>query len=89
MTTAPGSTVVARLSTGEAAAGRIADVLAESFDAPEAAVAAFEEAPDRWTVAIHFRNPPNETAVRALVALAADADVANALVFENVQRKIG
>jgi ribosomal protein L11 methyltransferase len=45
-------------------------------------VGASEDGPDRWTVAIHFRDPPNETAVRALIGLAAGPDAANALVFE-------
>ena len=37
-----------------------------------------------WQVSIHFQEPPNETAVRALVALASGADTANALAFETI-----
>jgi ribosomal protein L11 methyltransferase len=59
-------------------------VLGESFDATHAVVGAFEGAAGDWHVSIHFQEPPNETAVRALVALASDPDTANALVFETV-----
>ena len=76
--------VVAKLSTGEATARRIADRLAESFDSPAAVASAYADAGGCWTVAVHFRDPPNETAVRALVALVADAQAANALVFERI-----
>jgi ribosomal protein L11 methyltransferase len=38
-------------------------------------------------VAIYFRDPPNETAVRALVALAAGAEAANELVFETIAQR--
>jgi ribosomal protein L11 methyltransferase len=76
--------VVARLATDERTAHRITDVLAESFDPHEVAAGATDHGAGRWTVAIHFREAPNETAVRALVALAAGADTANALSFEQV-----
>ena len=79
--TLPGS-VVARLTTDRAAAQAIGDAIAESFDAAEVAAASVEEADDRWSLAVHFRDRPNETAVRALVALAAGAAAANALTFE-------
>jgi ribosomal protein L11 methyltransferase len=80
----PDETVVARLTTDEAAARRIIDLLAESFDPASIAAGAHEEAPGRWSVAIHFRALPNETAVRALVALAAGAEAANALAFARI-----
>jgi ribosomal protein L11 methyltransferase len=79
--TLPGS-VVARLTTDRAAAQAIGDAIAESFDAAEVAAASVEEADGRWSLAVHFRERPNETAVRALVALAAGAAAANALIFE-------
>jgi ribosomal protein L11 methyltransferase len=55
----------------------------ESFDDSHVAVSVFEEK-NGWHVSIHFAMPPNETAVRALVALAAGAEAGNALVFERV-----
>jgi ribosomal protein L11 methyltransferase len=78
------ATFVAWLETGEATARRIVDFVAESFDAETVAAGASEAAPGRWRMAIHFREPPNETAVRALVALAAGPSAANALAFERV-----
>jgi ribosomal protein L11 methyltransferase len=80
--TADEPSTVARLATDQATAARIVDVVAESFDAFETAAGMSQDGDGRWAVAIHFRDPPNETAVRALVALAAGADAANALAFE-------
>ncbi len=78
------ATVVARLTASEATARHLVAVLGESFDATHAVVGAFEGTAGDWHVAIHFRDPPNETAVRALVALASGADIANALLFETI-----
>jgi ribosomal protein L11 methyltransferase len=55
--------------------------VAESFDPLAAVAGASEDGPGRWTVAIHFRDPPNQVAVRALIALAAGADAAKGLAF--------
>jgi ribosomal protein L11 methyltransferase len=74
----------ALVSTSEATARHILDALAESFDSTHVVVAASEERDGRWTVSLHFREAPNETAVRALVALSAGHETANALVFETV-----
>jgi ribosomal protein L11 methyltransferase len=76
------ATTVAQLAADEATARRVMDVVSESFDPLAAVAGASEDGPDRWTVAIHFRDPPNETAVRALIALAAGADAANGVAFE-------
>ena len=71
--TVQGPTVVARLDAGAADAARtLLDQLAEVFDASEAVVSAYDGS-GGWTVAIHFNDAPNETAVRALVGLAAGA----------------
>jgi ribosomal protein L11 methyltransferase len=78
------ASVVARLSTDRATAQAISDALTESFDAEQVAASALEGTDGRWSLAIHFREPPNEAAVRALVALAADAAAANALRFERL-----
>ena len=72
----------ALVSTREAMARHILDALAESFDATDTVVAASEEGAGGWTVSLHFREAPNETAVRALVALAAGPETANALAFK-------
>jgi ribosomal protein L11 methyltransferase len=83
----PQSTVVARLVTDEAAARAITEGLAASFDALEAVASAQIDGPGRWTVAIHFRDPPNEAAVRALVALATGPEAANALAFDTIEAR--
>jgi ribosomal protein L11 methyltransferase len=75
------ATTVAQLAADEATARRIMDVVAESFDPLAAVAGASEDGPGRWTVAIHFRDPPNQAAVRALIALAAGPDAANGLAF--------
>ena len=73
-------TVVARLVSDAATTRKIADALAEN----EFTVSAFEEGPRCWSLAIHFRDRPDEAAVRALVASAAGATAARALTFETL-----
>ena len=80
----PAATAVARLSTGQAAARRIGDALAEVFDGDTVAASAFEEPDGRWSLAVHFRDRPNEDAVRALVETAAGAQAAQSLAFETL-----
>jgi len=80
----PSSSVVARFSIDAGKARHVFGDIAEGFDSPDAVTAAFEDGYGEWTIAVHFRTPPNETAVRALVAYAAGAEAANALVFETI-----
>src|ERR1700746_3477334 len=80
----PIATVVARLSSDASTAQKIADALAESFEAEQFATSAFEEAPGRWSLAIHFRQRPDEAAVRALITSAAGTSAAHALTFETL-----
>jgi ribosomal protein L11 methyltransferase len=82
--TATPATAVARLSTDAAAAQKIGDALAETFDGQEVAASAFEEPDGRWSLAIHFRDPPDAAALRALIAATTDAATAQALVFETL-----
>ena len=84
---APASSVVARFPIEAGAAQGVIGEIADSFDSPDAVATAFEDASGHWTIAIHFRDRPNPTAVRALVALAAGAEAANALVFETIAAK--
>jgi ribosomal protein L11 methyltransferase len=74
----------ASLATGEAQARHLLDALAESFDLTQVVIAAAEAGDGRWTVSLHFREAPNETAVRALVGLAAGPEAANALAFARI-----
>jgi ribosomal protein L11 methyltransferase len=69
-TTQKSATYVARLSTDETTARRIADVLSESLDPADTACAAFEQADGRWQVDVHFRAKPKPAALRAITAQA-------------------
>lgn len=80
---------VARLtSTSEPLARRIADLIGESFDPAETAVAAYEMPDERsWGVEIYFEREPDQDAVRDLVRLAADDAAADALAFDRLDPK--
>ena len=82
MTNAP--TTVARLACDQPTARRIAAYLGESLDADDTACASFEDDHGQWHVALHFRQPPDQPMVRALVAVAGGEAVAAALRFEHV-----
>ena len=80
----PSPTVVARLSTDAATAKTIDAALSDRFDASEVATSAFEEPDGRWSLEVHFRDQPDEAALRALIAAAAGAETARALTFETL-----
>ncbi len=80
----PPSTSATFTAGDEPRARRIVDVLEESLDPGEVAVAAFEGPSGVWEIALHFPSPPDEAALRHLVALAAGDDAAAALVFQTV-----
>jgi ribosomal protein L11 methyltransferase len=78
------ATFVARLWTDAANARKIDDALTQCLDPDEVATSAFEEGDGRWLLTVHFRAPPDETAVRQLVAEAAGATAGSALTFETL-----
>jgi ribosomal protein L11 methyltransferase len=80
-------TTVARLACDEPTARRLAGYLAESLDPDDCVCAAFEGDNGQWQVAIHFREPPDERALRAQVAVAAGDAAAAALTIEPVAAK--
>jgi ribosomal protein L11 methyltransferase len=80
-----GVTCVCLTLADEASARRAADILVETFDNNDAAVAACENAQGGWDISIHFSVAPDQTAVRDLVALAMGDAAAHALVFEAVE----
>jgi len=80
----PAATVVARLSTDGATARQVGDLLAETFNAEEVAASAFEQPDGHWSLALHFSQHPDETAVRALIASVAGTAAADMLVFETL-----
>jgi ribosomal protein L11 methyltransferase len=82
--TAP-ATSVATLITDEQSGQKIADLVAESFLADEAAVTMVDEGHGAWRVAIYFRGAPDEAALRALAAAAAGPQAGNALTFARIE----
>lgn len=78
-------TTVARLLCDEPTARRLATFFSECLDPEDTACAAFEGDDGRWQLAIHFREAPNEDALRALLETAADAKAAGALTIEPVE----
>ncbi len=78
------ATAVARLTTDAQSAAHMQDVLAECLDSESVAVSRTEEPDGRWSLALHFREQPNESAVRALIAAAMKGATAPALQFETL-----
>jgi ribosomal protein L11 methyltransferase len=79
--------VTARLPAHESTARRIADALAEALDPDEAVSGAVAAAGGTWGVEITFRRPPDEAAVRSLVAMVAGPELADRLRFEPLAQK--
>jgi ribosomal protein L11 methyltransferase len=71
----------------EQIARRVTDLLTESLDDGEAAVAAFERSDGRWDVTVHYAEPPIQERIRSLVAVAASDDIAQTIVFDTVAAK--
>jgi ribosomal protein L11 methyltransferase len=78
------ATTVARLSTDEPTACRLANVLGDIFGAGDGVVAAFETGGGAWAVEICFEQPPDEGAVRDLIAQAAGDAPARQFAFTTV-----
>jgi ribosomal protein L11 methyltransferase len=71
----------------EQSARRASDLLNESLDESEAAVAAFEGPTGRWDISVHFAEAPDEGAIRELVRLAAGEEAARTVQFDTVEPK--
>jgi ribosomal protein L11 methyltransferase len=71
----------------EQTARRIVDLLNESLDDAQAAVAAFEQADGLWEVSLHFAEAPDQGAIRGLVAVATGDGAAKAVTFDTVAAK--
>jgi ribosomal protein L11 methyltransferase len=71
----------------EQTARRVSDLLTESLDAGEAAIAAFEGPNGRWDITLHFGEAPDEARIRELVRLAGGDDVARSIRFDVVESK--
>ena len=89
-----GAAHVMRLRCDQAIARRVADIVVETFDPMDTAAAAFEEAATTrswssgpWIVEVYFGLPPDEDAVRALIATATDAAMAASATFHAVEKR--
>jgi ribosomal protein L11 methyltransferase len=80
----PRATTLARLTTDESTAVRIQDALAEICDGETVAISIAQEPEERWSLALHFRDRPDEFAVRALIASVAGGAVCADLTFETL-----
>ena len=85
---------VMRLACDEAIARAVSDIIIETFDAAEAAVAAFEEAPNTkdwkggpWLVEAYFGAAPDEANLRALIGAVVGEDVAAQATFGRIDAK--
>jgi ribosomal protein L11 methyltransferase len=86
--TPPPSTHRATFAIGhEQAAKHVVDLLTESLDEGQAAVAAFEGPGGRWAIAMHFAEAPDQASIRGLVAAAAGGEVADTITFDIVAAK--
>ena len=71
----------------EPTARRVVDLLNESLDDDQAAVAAYERSDSRWDISVHFAEAPDEASIRELINLAAGDEVAQAIAFDTVEAK--
>jgi ribosomal protein L11 methyltransferase len=65
-------TIVARLTTDARTAALLQDALAERCDGERVAVSIAGNDDQSWSLALHFRNRPDESAVRKLIASVAE-----------------
>jgi ribosomal protein L11 methyltransferase len=86
-TTTP-STSRATFAIGdEPTARRVVDVLNESFEEGQAAIAAYERSDGRWDITLHFAEAPDKPSIREMVGLAAGDDIAQHITFDTVEAK--
>ncbi len=71
----------------ERTASSVVDALTENFDDSDVAIAAFEQPDGRWDVTMYFAQPPDETAIRQMILLAAGKTVADTVTFDTVAAK--
>jgi ribosomal protein L11 methyltransferase len=86
-TTTPTTTRATFAIGDERTARRVVDLLNESLDDGQAAVAAYERADGRWDINLHFAEPPDQASIRELVSLAASENIAQHITFDTVEAK--
>ena len=83
-----GASHVLRLTCNELCARAVADIIVETFNPTETAAAAFEEENGAyWAVEIYFADPPDETAIRTLIADVSDIETANGAKFLQIAKQ--
>lgn len=78
------TTSVARLICDEPTSRRLVTFFSECLDPDNTACTAFEGDDGRWQLAIHFRDRPDEVALRSLMESAANGLAADALTIEEI-----
>ncbi|WP_458760070.1 50S ribosomal protein L11 methyltransferase [Afipia sp. TerB] len=90
---APGSSVTVAASRATCAVGseqeasRLVDILSESLDRNNAAIAAFEQPGGRWDVTLYFAQEPDPDVIREMIAQAAGDEIAGSLSFDAIAAK--
>jgi ribosomal protein L11 methyltransferase len=75
-------TTIATLETGEQAARKLADLVAERFG--DGVAVTLDAGPGHWRVTLYFGGAVDEASVRELAAMAGGAAAARALRFESI-----
>jgi ribosomal protein L11 methyltransferase len=86
-TTTPGTSRATFAIGDEPTARRVVDLLTDSFDEGQAAIAAYERSDGRWSISVHFAEASDEASIRELVSLAAGDEVARGIAFDTVEAK--
>jgi ribosomal protein L11 methyltransferase len=71
----------------EQTARRVVDLLNETIDEGQAAIAAYERSDGRWSISVHFAEAPDQASIRELVSLAASDEIARGITFDTVEAK--
>jgi ribosomal protein L11 methyltransferase len=77
-------TIVARLVTDADSAARLQDMLAEMYDGEAVAITIAQESERPWSLELHFRDRPDEVALRTQIASLAGQAAAAEVVFEEL-----
>ncbi|MEP9352114.1 50S ribosomal protein L11 methyltransferase [Xanthobacter sp. KR7-65] len=81
------ATHVMRVAAPRKAAQRIADLISETFDPAEVAVANFERTDDDWVVEVYAGSAFDAERLAELVEIAAGPDIAAGVTFGDVEQK--
>lgn len=83
------ATHVMRVEAPRRQAQRIADLISETFDPAEVAVANFERTDDDWVVEVYAGSAFDPDMLRELVEMAAGSELAAAVKFGEIEERTG